>query len=76
MIRKLSLNFMLSVAYVQATDVPISNDDIRKMDQADPYSKYSQRLDKNRFQVDQPVIGILTMPFWNESMKPDDFPFT
>jgi gamma-glutamyl-gamma-aminobutyrate hydrolase PuuD len=32
-------------------------------------------LDKERFQVDLPVIGIMTMPFWDESMKTESFQY-
>jgi gamma-glutamyl-gamma-aminobutyrate hydrolase PuuD len=36
-------------------------------------AKYYELLDLERFQVDQPVIGIITMPFWDETMKTESF---
>ncbi len=75
-----SLNFLLTVAFVEATPAPISIEDLiisaRTENEKDYYSRYSKRLEKSKFQVDQPVIGILTMPFWKADMKPDSFPYT
>ena len=38
------------------------------------YAKYNKRLDFDKFQVDQPVIGILTMPTF-ERMKSNTFTY-
>lgn len=44
-------------------------------DQLDFYARYDQLLDMNKFQDDQPVIGIMTMPFWDHDMKTEDFQY-
>jgi hypothetical protein len=78
LIKSASLHFLPTIALVEAT--PLSSDDLINSagtkNLPNYYSAYGLRLDETKFQVDQPAIGIFTMPFWSSDMKPDDFPYT
>jgi len=41
----------------------------------DFYARYEAIVDTDKFQQDQPVIGIVTLPFWSESMRSPDFQY-
>ena len=43
--------------------------------QMDYFVRYDSQIDFDRFQVDQPVIGIMSMPIWSESLRSETFPW-
>ena len=43
--------------------------------QFDFFARYEELLNSTHFQTEQPVVGILTMPVWDDNMYTEDFEY-